>query len=65
MVWRRCIHLFSSLSLRSLAALVSGGAGIKVAILIFMLLMSEGDSGGHRLKCLATVVSLSCDMSKM
>ena len=65
MVFSLYIHLRSSLSRSIFASLESGGAGIKVAILIIIPLTREGDSGRNRLKCPATVVSLSWAMSKM
>ena len=66
MVCSRCIHRFSSLSRINFDSLVSGDAGMKVATLMIMPLTSEGeDSEGHLLKCLATVVSLSWEISKM
>ena len=61
MVCNLCIHRFSSQSMSSFASLLSGGAGSN----IYYHALSEGDSGGHLLKCLATVVSLSWEISNI
>ena len=59
----RCIHLFSSLSLCSLATLLSGRAVIKFTTDICRPDVPRGLSLGQLFRCLATVVSRSCSMS--
>ena len=60
----RWIQRFSSLSLNSWLARELGGGWRKLRIEISMPLKLPGFCVGHVLKCLATVVSLLCLISK-
>ena len=63
MVVNRRIHRFSSLSRNWRAALLSGGRGMKLTIVMLNSLVIEFMLFSHLFKCLATVVSRSCVMS--
>ena len=60
---RRCIHLFSSLSLFIFASVLTGADEIKLTTEIRKDGLLSVSFDKHLLKCLATVVSLSCSMS--
>ena len=63
--WSLCIQRFSSLSRWSFASRESGCEGMKLITVIPSPSSKDGFSGGQVLKCLPTVVSLLCMMSKM